>query len=137
MYFVTVSWHPKTYIPRVRIGTPPQAPTPLPQASVSLPNHPRTGGGGWHTRLRVRGEGVQIGRLERTPSTLSTLWFLLSVSRACDIFSGIGLLFPLAASCVPTTGRNYIFQCNCLILSVHTQLIWAGSVTAEAVPKTN
>jgi hypothetical protein len=62
-----------------------------------------------------------------------------SVSRVCDISSGIGPRFPLATCCklYDSSGKNYVLHCYCLILSVHTQLIWAGSVTAEAVPKTN
>jgi hypothetical protein len=56
-----------TYIPVPRV--PPRT-HPLPQASVSSP---RTKGG-THTRLRVRGwGGSQFGRLEKKPSTLSTL----------------------------------------------------------------
>jgi hypothetical protein len=75
--FVTVSWPPKTYIctwsttvfvPSSVLGPPTPSP-PLP------PKPPRNQRGRGHTRLQVSGEGVQIGRLERTPSTLSTLWF--------------------------------------------------------------
>jgi hypothetical protein len=42
---------------------------PLPQASVLTPGTKQGG----HTRLRVRGLGSQFGRLEKKPSTLSTL----------------------------------------------------------------
>ncbi len=39
------------------------------------PLHPGTKGGGGYTRLRVRGwGGSQIGRLEKKPISLSTLW---------------------------------------------------------------
>jgi hypothetical protein len=48
-------------------------PPPLPQASVPPPPPEQKGGGG-NTRLRGEGRRTQFGRLERKPSTLSTLW---------------------------------------------------------------
>jgi hypothetical protein len=53
--------------PIVPIGTPP---IPLPLASMPLPD---LKGGGIHTCLLMRGWGPQFGRLEKKPSTLSTL----------------------------------------------------------------
>ncbi len=50
---------------------PPPHPPPATQAIVSLPPEPK---GKRHTRLRAEGMGVsQFGRLEKRPSTLSTL----------------------------------------------------------------
>ncbi len=55
--------------PLVRIGSPP----PLSRKRVCPPLEPK---GGIHTGLRVRGWGVpKFGRLEKTLSILSTLWY--------------------------------------------------------------
>ncbi len=91
--FHTHSTHHKAHIyleyltvcPLVRIGPPP---SPAPLASVLLPPPYRNQRGEWHTRLRLRGWGCpnsslagqgvgesQFGRLEKKPSTLSTLWY--------------------------------------------------------------
>jgi hypothetical protein len=62
-YIPPVEYH--SVCPQVGIGTPLTPPPP-----------PHQGGG--YTRLRVGEGGSQFGRLEGKPSTLSTLWFLLS-----------------------------------------------------------
>ncbi len=58
--------------------------------------------GGGHTRLRVRGWGAQIGRLEKRPSTLSTLWCTVCTLYNVDCIKYI--------TSTPTTGcsRQYI-----------------------------
>ncbi len=60
--------------PHVCIGTP----APLPQASVSPLLRNQRGGGETHSPV---GEewGSQFGRLEKKPTTMSTLWLVLSV----------------------------------------------------------
>ncbi len=65
-----------TYIPRVPQCLSPcwNWDPPLPPASECVPT-PELKGGGGHTRLRVKGWGSpNFGRLEKKPSTLSTLW---------------------------------------------------------------
>ena len=55
--------------PIVRNGTPPH---PLSPSRCVPPPEPKGGGG--PTRLRVSGWGSQLGRLEKKPRILSTLW---------------------------------------------------------------
>jgi hypothetical protein len=101
-YCIYLEYH--SICPIVRIGTP----TPSP-ASQCVP--PRIHGGrghtpageevwgvpirttgekaGGHTRLRERGRGgCQLGRLEKKPGTLSTLW--LSFERVLPVSAGGG-----------------------------------------------
>ncbi len=63
------------YVPRVAqcLFPRPNWDPPLPQASVYPPPPPPRG----HTRLLVKGGGSKFGRLEKKPSSLSTVLLLL------------------------------------------------------------
>ncbi len=96
--------------PLVRIGSV----QPLSRKRVCLsPRNQREGG--TCTRLRVRGWGAQIGRLEKKPSTLSTLWCKLPL---------------LLLLVVPASTSPRLTQCNHL-KKIHTVMVKIFIITVR------